>query len=215
MSISSSTDIGNMALDLLSAGNVQDIQNPTSPTEELLNRWYDHTRKKLLREHPWNFAIKRANLAASSTTPVYGYDKQYPVPSDFLRLLTINDSTYTQDVPAPSGRFRVESGAILTSNIYNDSTVLKITYVSDFTNVSQMDALFIEIMAYELALAIAYKVAESNTNIQRLGELLRDKKSLAKGIDGQEDPPRIIERSRSRHVRRNNHSNVDSHRIKF
>lgn len=215
MSISSSTDIGNMALDLLSAGTVQDIENPTSATEELLSRWYEHTRKKLLREHPWNFAIKRAILAASATAPVYGYDKQYPVPSDFLRLLTINDATYTQDVPSPTGRFRVESGAILASNIYNDSTSLKITYVSNFTNVSQMDALFIEIMAYELALAIAYKVSENNNNIQRLGELLRDKKSLAKGIDGQEDPPRIIQRSRSRHARRNNHSNVDSHRIKF
>lgn len=215
MSISSSTDIGNMALDLLSAGNVTDIENPTSPTEELLNRWYNHTRKKLLREHPWNFAIKRTNLAASSTVPAFGYDKQFPLPSDFLRLLTINDSTYTQDVPSSSRQFRVENGNILVSNIYSDSNTLKLKYVSDFTNVSQMDALFVEIVVYELALAIAYKVAESNTNIERIGALLRDKKSLAKGVDGQEDPPRIIERSRSRHVRRNNHSNVDSHRIKF
>lgn len=215
MSITSSTDVCNLALDLLSAGTIQDVENPTTPTEELMSRWYTQTRRKLLREHPWNFAIKRIQLAASSTTPAFGYDKQYPVPADFLRLLTVNDSVYTADVPAQSQHFRVESNHILTSNIFSDSSTLNLTYVSDFTTVSSMDPLFIEVLALDIALACSYKLTESNANIQRLAELHKQRSAMAKAIDGQEDPPRIIERSRSRHVRRNNHANVDSHRIVF
>jgi hypothetical protein len=215
MSIISSTDICNLALDLLSAGTVQDIETPSNATEELLQRWYGLTRKKLLREHPWNFAIRRAQLAASSTAPAFGYNKQYPVPADFVRLLTINDSVYTSDVPAPSSHYKVENNHILTSNLFADASVLNITYVSDFTTVSQMDPLFVDLLAYEIAVGVAYKLAESQANVQRVAEILRQKSALAKAVDGQEDPPRVIERSRSRHVRRNNHANVDSHRIKF
>lgn len=215
MSITSSTDICNLALDLLSAGTVQDVENPSNATEELLNRWYTQTRRKLLREHPWNFAIKRIQLSASNVPPPFGYDKQYPVPADFLRLLTINDSVYTADVPAQSSHFRVESNNILTSNIFSDSAVLNLTYVSDFTTVSSMDPLFIEVLALDVALNCSYKLTESNSNIERISQIYKQRLSVAKAIDGQEDPPRIIERSRSRHVRRNNHANVDSHRIVF
>lgn len=215
MSITSSTDICNLALDLLSAGTVQDVENPSNATEELLNRWYNQSRRKLLREHPWNFAIKRAQLAASATAPDFGYDKQYPVPTDYLRLLSVNDSVYTADVPAQSQHYRVESGHILTSNIFSDSSILNLVYISDFSTVSEMDPLFIDVLSYEIAIGIAYKVVESQAAVQRVAELYRQKIALAKAIDGQEDPPRIITRSRSRHVRRNNHANVDSHRIKF
>jgi len=211
LSLTSSTDIGNLALDLLSSGNVQDIDSPNNATEELVSRWYTLTRQRLLREHPWNFAIKRAQLAASSTSPAFGYDKQYPVPADFLRVLFINDDERITQ----SQYYRVENNHILTRNIFNDSSVLNITYVSDYTNVSGMDPLFVELLGYDLAMNIAYKVAESQSNVQRLAEIRKERAALAKTIDGQEDPPRIIERSRSLKVRRNNHANLDSHRIKF
>ncbi len=215
MAVSSSTDICNLALDLLSSGTVQDIENPTNPTEELLNRWYDQCRRKVLREHPWNFAAKRIQLAASSTAPAFGYSTQFPVPADFIRVLTINDSTYTSDVPSSSTQYKVENNHILISDLFSDSTVLNLVYVSDYTNVSGMDPMFIDILSYEIALSVAYKVSESNTNIQRIAELHKQRSAMAKAIDGQESPPKVIERSRSRHVRRNNHSSVDSTRIRF
>ena len=215
MAITSSTDICNLALDLLSSGTIQDVENPSNPTEELLARWYDQARRKVLREHPWNFATARAQLAASSTAPAFGYDSQFPVPSDFIRVLTINDSTYTTDAPAQSNLYKVENGHILISNLFSDSTTLNLLYICDYTNVAGMDPLFIDVLAYEIALSVAYKIAESNGNIQRIAELAKERKALAKAIDGQESPPKVIERSRSRHVRRNNHANTDSHRVIF
>lgn len=215
MAITSSTDICNLALDLLSSGNIQDVENPSNPTEELLARWYDQSRRKVLREHPWNFASKRIQLAASSTDPVFGYSTQFPLPADFIRVLTINDSIYTVDIPASSDLFKVEAGHILISNLFSDSTTLNLLYVCDYTDVGGMDPLFIDVLAYEIALSVAYKIAESNGNIQRIAELAKERKALAKAVDGQESPPKVVERSRLRYVRRNNNANANSHRIVF
>lgn len=215
MSVSSPTDIGNLTLDLLSAGTVQDIENPSSPTEEILNRWYDLSRRKLLREHPWNFSIRRAKLAASNTAPAFGYDKQFPVPSDFLRILTINDTAYTADVPARGEAYKIEGNSILMRDIFSDSGVCNLVYVADIKSVSQFDPLFTDLLPYEIALSVAYKVSGANANVQRIAQIYKEKLAMAKAIDGQESPPRVIERSRLRHARRNNNAHSDSHRIKF
>lgn len=205
----SSTDICNLALDLLSAGTVQDVENPTDATEELLNRWYDVTRKRLLREHAWNFAAKRVILAASSTDPAFGYTKAFPVPADFVRILYINDTRYTSDVPTVSELYQFEDGNILTSDQFTSSTSLKLVYVSDFTNVSRMDPMFVDLLAHEIALKVAYKVTETNTNVERIESLRRSASLMAKAVDGQERPPKKIERSYNRHVRRNGRGRED------
>jgi len=215
MSITSSTDICNLALDLLSAGTVNNVESPTTPTEELLQRWYQHSRKKVLRTHSWNCATKRIQLAASSTDPAFGYSKQFQLPSDFIRLLTINDSTFTTDSPARPDLYKLENGFILTSNLFSDSSVLNLLYVYNLESITQMDALLVDLIVYEVAMGVAYKVTDGNASVNRIVELRKAALKIAQAIDGQESPPKIIQRSRSRHVRRNNSANTDSHRIIF
>ena len=202
MAITSETDIGNLALDLLSAGTVQNIVAPSTPTEELLNRWYDQVRQSILRAHPWNFASTRATLSASSTAPDFGFSAAFPVPNDFLRLLSIQDAD-GNDIQSPS--FRMEFVGSQRCILFNsdDGAALRLRYVFDITDVSKFDPLFISLFAYELAIAIAYKVTESNGNVERVASLIKQAASLAKSIDGQESPPVIIQRSRSLEARRN------------
>lgn len=215
MSVNSSTDIGNLALDLLSAGTVSDIENPSNSTEDILNRWYDQVRRKCLREHPWNFATTRKILSASATAPAFGYAKAFPLPSDFLRLLYVSTDVATdRETILPTSAYQMESNNILITNTYGDSTSLKIVYIKDVTTVSDMDPLFIEYLAHDLAISVAYKVTESNTNVQRIAELARMKKDMARAIDGQERPPTRVERSRGINARRRN-SQRDAHRIIF
>lgn len=195
MSVTSSTDIGNLALDLLTAETVQNIETPTSATESILNRWYDVTRRKLLREHPWNFATKRAILAASATDPAFGYDAQYRLPTDFLRLNSIVD---LDGYPISNEQYEIEDGNIL----YNaDSGQLRIKYVYDITNVAKFDAMFVDLLAVDIAMAIAFKVTSSNSDVQRLSELRKQRLSMAKAIDGQERPPQRRQVSRARNAR--------------
>lgn len=201
MAITSETDIGNLALDLLSAGTVQDIVTPTTPTEELLNRWYDQVRQAILRAHPWNFASKRVIISASATAPDFGFSAAFPVPNDFLRLLSIQDAD-GNDIQAAN--FRMEYVGTQRCILFNtDGGSLRLRYVFDITDVSKFDPLFIQLFAHELAIAIAYKVTESNGNVERVAALIKQSGSLARSIDGQESPPIVIQRSKSIDARRN------------
>jgi hypothetical protein len=208
MAITSQTDICNLALDLLNAGTVQDTETPTTPTEELLNRWYDQSRKKILREHPWNFAIKRELLAASSTAPEFGYSTAFPLPSDFVRLVALEDGNggaFTQD------DYALEDGNVLLST---DATSLRMVYIYNITNVTQFDPMFIDLLALEIALSVAYKITTSNTNVERLASLHKQRGALARAIDGQERPPVRRERSRSITARQMGRTD-DTTRIRF
>lgn len=205
MSITSETDIGNLALDLLSAGTVQNIVTPTTPTEELLNRWYDQTRKKVLREHPWNFAASRAVLSASSATPAFGFAYAFPVPADFIRLLSVQDADGNDLQTKSYGFENVDNQRCIVSNTEGGS--LRLRYVFNITDVSSFDPLFIHLFAHELALAVAYKVTESNGNVERIGAIQQNAARMAKSIDGQENPPTIITRSKSINARRNMQGN--------
>jgi hypothetical protein len=208
MSVTSSTDIANLALDLLNAGTVNNIVTGTNPTEAMLRRWYDQARRKVLREHPWNFAIKRATLAASSTAPAFEYSSAFPVPSDFIRLCVVqNGDGYIYDRTS----YTYENNSIL---INSDSGALRIRYVYDIEDVNKFDPLFVDLLVLELALCVAYKMSDNNTNIQRIGELQRMRSAVARAIDGQESPPQRREVSRNVTARRMGSSRL-SHRINF
>lgn len=211
MDVTSKTDICNLALDLLSAGVVSNVDDPSNATEELLARHYDLCRRKVLRSHSWNFAIKRAVLAADSSDPVFGYTYQFTLPADFVRLLHVCG---TEDQIVSPELYQVEGGKILISDTYSDAGTLNIKYIYDIKTVSYFDPLFINLLAHELAMVIAYKVTDSNTNVQRVEQLRRDASALARAIDGQERPPIRVERSKALRARRSGY-NADNTRYIF
>lgn len=195
-------------MDLLSANTIQDVENPTNASEELLNRWYEQSRKKVLREHPWNFALKRAILASDSETPVFGYSKQFSVPADFIRLADVfND----ENTSIAKGLYVVENRKILVNA---DGTSLRIRYVYDYTDVATMDALFVDVVALEIALSVAYKFTDNNSNVQRIAELQKMHNAIARVIDSQESPVKRREESRAINARRLATS-TQAHRVIF
>ena len=212
MAITSKTDICNLAADLLSGATIADIDSPTTADESLYARWYDHCRQKVLREHPWNFAAKRAILAASATAPLFGYEAQFPFPADYMRLLTVETDDgiqYSHEL------YQIEAGALLLSTNLGDSTSARIRYVHDIEDVTKFDSLFIEYLALTIALALAFKITESNTSVERVGQLTKQAAAMAKAINGQERPPTKIRRSKNRAARLSNDSSTISHRIIF
>jgi hypothetical protein len=212
MAVTSKTDICNLSQDLLSGGTVQDIDNPSSATESLLDRWYDQCRKQVLREHPWNFAAKRLVIAASSTAPAFGYTKAFPLPNDFMRLLTIESD---EGLLIRSENYQIESHLGIKSILMStDAASVRLRYVYDIEDVTKFDAMFISYLALTIALATAYKITESNGNVERIKQLQDQQSKMAKAISGQERPPTRIERSKNRAARMNG-SYRNSHRITF
>lgn len=55
-------DIANSALSKLGADEIVSLSSDTSRRAKLANRQFAKTRSKLLRSHPWNFAMKRQFL---------------------------------------------------------------------------------------------------------------------------------------------------------
>lgn len=190
----SATEICNLSLDLLSSDVVQNVVDPTNPTEEILKRWYDKSRRKALRSHPWNFAIKRVILSPSSTDPEFGWTYKFQTPSDFIRIATLEGSDGRQ---IWKDEYEFESNHIL----YNDSTI-NLRYIYDLEDVTKFDELFTDLLVCEIALGISYKATGSNSDVDRLLKLRNDIKMEAKAIDGQERPPLRVEKSKIMNARR-------------
>jgi hypothetical protein len=60
------------------------------------NLLYTQTRDLLLRQHFWNFAVTRVQLASESTSPGFEFDYSYPLPSDFIRAIGLYESIFLQ-----------------------------------------------------------------------------------------------------------------------
>lgn len=182
-------DICNLALDLLKQDSITSITPPTGGVDVVCARWYDHARRATLRKHPWNFAITRATLAANATAPAFGYAAAFDLPNDFVRLISIGDD-YLDDIRR---KYQLEDGQLL----YSDSeTEVNIRYVYDVTLVSQFDQLFVDVLAAELALRMAYKITGSHESEEALKEHLKTIAPEAYAIDGQERPPQRIQQSK-------------------
>lgn len=146
---------------------------------------YEEHRDNLLRGHPWNFATKRIKLARSATTPVYGWDYQYPVPSDFLRLLEVHDNSAGVGILEYKYETDATDGRVIRANA--DEVWLK--YVAQITDPNQMPPDFR--MALSMSLAVDFSIAITNSN--SLEEIMRDRYtravSRAKSNDSVEDFP--------------------------
>jgi hypothetical protein len=139
------------------------------------NLIYEQTRDALLRQHLWNFSLKRTNLASEETAPAFGYTISYPLPSDFIRV---------KDLENTSTVYKIEGTKLLT-----DSSEIKLTYVSRVEDVAKFDPLFTEALILSLAIKLSYILIGSNGREQSLKEELRQVMFQAKQVDGQDDTP--------------------------
>lgn len=175
-SAQSVTGICNRALQLV--GSAQQIMNLTDTTREAraCSRAYDFARRAELRSHPWNFAIKRAQLAADTSAPAFGATYRFAWPSDCLRVIVPQD---------PSPDWQVEGRAIISS----DSTPLDIRYIADIEDPTIFDAMFCETLAYRVALAIVQDMTQSATVQGELTNGYRNSLLEARKVDAMEAVP--------------------------
>ena len=210
-------DVCNIALSYLAEDFVTDIDTPPTgdDTAALCKLHYPKVRRALLRAHPWNFAIKRAVLAADSTAPLFGFTTRYAVPGDFLRYLSKHDALGNRTLiePIEGTDYQFESGYLLTGDTADGA--LRIRYIYDNEVVSTWDDLFIDLMAVKLALSLARNFKSAPRAIDDLKHTLRELQAEAKAIDGQERPPIRVQRSKFLSARRNRSSTVASKYTKF
>lgn len=198
----SPVDICNLALDRLGQGSIASILAPTKPEEDICARWYDQTRRELLREYIFNFARKPATLTANADAPTHpDFSTGYNLPNDLIRLLTIGDRV-TGTTPTKS--FTISDG-ILYDDDNTDPAVagLQIEYIYDAVTVAKFDSLFIKVLTLQLADNMSGKFkGVSAKALEKLSMDLKEAHLKASAVSGQEKPPARIQRSRLRDVRR-------------
>ena len=169
--MASVVEICNSALNQLGASTILSLTE-NSKNGRLCNSRYETVKDSVLRAHPWNSAIKRQALAADTATPAWGFTKQYTLPSDCLRVLTIQNY---------ESNYKIEGRKILT----NDDNV-KLIYVARITDPNEMDVLLRETISAALASDLAYAITANATLQQRMADKYQDKLSEARHADASE-----------------------------
>lgn len=177
------TKIGivNRGLQLLGIQQISSLSD-NSRGAKAMAAAYDPIFLAALRENTWNFSIKRANIAADATAPIFGKAKSYPCPGDFL-FLAPEEPTYNQ----PNRRdWNIEGSNIIS----DDASPLHVRYVSSNITESAFDVLFAEALSYMLALATCEELTNSNTKQAALEGKLNDILNRAKKRNAIENTPR-------------------------
>lgn len=176
------TKIGivNRALQMLGSAQIASLTENSRGAKAML-RAYDPVFLSELRSNTWNFSIKRANLAADATAPIFGKSRQFPLPGDFL-FLAPEETTFID----PRRRdFNIEGTNIVSSMV----SPLPIRYVSSNITESNFDPLFAEAFAVSLALATCEEITNSNTKKQMLAGDYDDMIKRAKKRNSIENAP--------------------------
>ncbi|HIG9580639.1 TPA: hypothetical protein ACYEKW_002006 [Escherichia coli] len=178
--MTSSVSICSNALLALGAHPINDFVEDTDHAR-LCSNLYPTVRNNLLRAHPWNCAIKRVVLSPVSDTPTFGFRYQFSLPGDLIRVLSIGEPQ--DDIP-----YRIEGNKLL-ANV----NAVRLRYIFRNEDESTWDAALVNVVEATMQAKLAYAVTGStslrDTLTQEAAYLLRQ----AKAIDGQEEPPEMLD----------------------
>lgn len=179
MSMATGVSICSNALLMLGAQTINDFNEPLDRAK-IASNLYPTIRDDLLRTHPWNCTIKRALLAPDATPPAFGYDNQFELPADFLRVLEVGQAGCQID-------YLVEGRSILANAT---SVELRYVYLNEVENT--WDASLVGLLTMAMACAMAYPITQSSALQAAFEQKLAMAKKVARAVDGQEDPPQTL-----------------------
>jgi len=185
----SQVGIVNLALIKIGSKRITAMSENSEPAI-VANAIWQYIRDEVLEAKDWRFAKLRVALAQNATTPAYGYDYAYTLPTDFIRLCR-QDKT---DVSVfPSGLYSEDesTGQIYLNEYYysykietiSDGTLcllsdydntdndLYITYIKKVTDVNKFSPSFVSALAFRLAAEMSLAITESRAKYQDMMNL--------------------------------------------
>lgn len=138
---------------------------------------YPLARLQVLRDHPWNCAIRREVLAPLVDAPAHSWAAQFQLPADCVRLLQVGEDA--DDAVA----YQLEGRVILANR-----AALPVVYVADVVE-AQWDALLTQVMTKRMVKDLAYAVTGSASLAELKAREYDQALRRARSIDGLENPP--------------------------
>jgi hypothetical protein len=167
MSGLSEIEISNLALDRLGSSTIISFQETIEG--KLCGRNYPIARDFILRQHPWNFTVKRVKLTRSVKTPVFGFLNQFRLPDDLIRILEVNED------------YRLENGYLLS-----DKTTLEVKY-SAVVGSNLFDVSFASLISIYLAYLMCETLTQDTAKKSKLYQEFKIELMDAKRKDAQEN----------------------------
>ena len=196
----SKVSIINDALTHLGADRITSLAD-TSTEAAVMNQLFEGVRDSVMRAFPWNSLMNRAQLAKSTTTPAFGYENKFALPTDpyCLRVMEMDETTSTD-------QWKVEGRFLLT-----DAATCKIRYIGRPDDVGDLDPLLAAAISARLAADACYSLVQSNTVLNSMWSLYQAKLDEAKSVDNVESSRDYWVNTRLESVRAA--GNVDSTRF--
>ena len=166
-------DIASNALLLIGDSPINSFTEPGAGAT-VANAVYYDTKRMLLSDHPWTFALKEQYLNRLSQQPddETNYTYAFQLPGELIRILAIlPHSNYT----------------IVGSLLYSNETVLLARYIYDVEE-SQLPPHFIKALEYKLAADFAVSITESTTKSEFYERKYLQQLGAARTIDSQSHP---------------------------
>lgn len=139
------TEIINMALGRLGESPIQSLDENSVPARAAL-LVYDAARRAALRDYPWSFALKEADLVRNAVCASKFFAYSFALPFGCLKVVEVlGDAEY-------------ETGG---ADLYSNSPAIHLKYVADVEDTDIFDSKFTEALTYKLASELAMPVKGS------------------------------------------------------
>jgi hypothetical protein len=175
--VSSQAEIANLTAVLIGDESAIVSLDDNRTLARTLKSVWDTERRATLRDGSWNFAAKRAQLAASANAVPYPFQSAFPLPADCLRLIEVFDHRREY--------WQLEAGAILADT----AGPLFIRYVFDVPEIANWDEDAANAFAHRLAAKCGHRIAGSAFDANSAWQAYQQVLGRAKHVDAGENPP--------------------------
>jgi hypothetical protein len=167
------TELVNAALaELGSTARIIALDDGSNSARRAAALWANIVRM-LLEQHPWNFALRRAQLNPLSAPPPFGYARAFQLPDDCVRWL-----------PAAHGDPDFRAAEMEGRLLLTDADDMPVRYIAMVTSVADWPPSFANTVMLYLAAAMAEGITQSESIKDRLAERGEMALRRAKRLDG-------------------------------
>ncbi len=185
----SKVEICNLAISWLGGQLITALTDNT--TEAILcNANYEMSRRAVLEEREWTFAIKRVTLTPLVATPLFGYSYSFTSPPDSLRLINVYDPRHDGRNTPPTLPHVLEDKII-----YADINEIDVKYIWDQQTSTRFSSLFDQVLAAHIASRIAIPLTENKSMMEDMYKLYDDTLDRAAASDGLQGSREMLETS--------------------
>jgi hypothetical protein len=195
----SDVEICNLAISWLAGSRITSLDDDESDEAKLCRANYDTSRRAVLEEREWTFAVKRVRLPQLAEPPLFGYDYRFLVPSDLLYSIGVYDPADANKVNPKQTGHVFEQG-----NILANTQTIDLKYIHDITNTKLFSPLFDQTVASHIAMNICIPLTENSKHFERMAKLYTFNLERATSSNGLQGTREMLQTSQMESVRRSN-----------